>query len=262
MLTGYFDEGVRENSFTVVCGWLSTVNQWDGFEVDWKLFLASYKVPYFHMKEFSQSTGPFKKWRNLSQIRERFCHDAAQIIKAHAKYGVIIYIRESMFYTINSLFEISDIWGSPYGMAGRTCMEIAEKWRREQRASEEIKYVFDDGGPDEGGLINSMTRITPHLPVPSFEASRDWKPSAQWPSGRVGLVHLQAADYFAYECRKAMADRLEKHIPATRKSLMAILGVPIRMGTVNEMRLAKWCNHNGIKRRLAPDSQIYDTFGS
>ncbi|MGH9682008.1 MAG: hypothetical protein ACRD4S_00105 [Candidatus Acidiferrales bacterium] len=260
MLTGYFDEGVRKNLFTAVCGWTSTVEQWDGFEVDWKLFLASYRVPYFHMKEFAPSQGPFAKWKDRNQIRKRFCHDAAEIIKSRVKLGFIFYVRDAAFNTVNSLFDVSGVWSSPYGMAGRCCMELAEDWRKEHRNSEEIKYVFDGGCPDKGGLIRAVTNIKPFLPIPSFEASRDWKKSAKWPNGRKALVQLQAADYLAYECRKAMADRLEKHIPAKRKSFAAILGVPVRMAAIQEMRLARICNAYGITRRLPPNSEIYDRF--
>jgi hypothetical protein len=49
----HFDEaGGIKDSFTVVCGFGSTAAKWERFEIDWKLFLASYKIDYFHMMEF------------------------------------------------------------------------------------------------------------------------------------------------------------------------------------------------------------------
>jgi len=261
MLTGYFDEGVRDKLFTVICGWTSTIEQWDGFEADWKLLLASYRVPYFHMKEYVHSNGPFKKWKGLESIREKFVADAAEIVNTRAKAGFIFYVRDAAFRTVDSLFDVRNVWGSPYGMAGRCCMELADEWRKNMTPNPgEIKYIFDDGGPDKGGLIKAMRSIPPYFPTPSFEPSRDWRRSQKWPEGRKGLVQLQAADYLAYECRKAMADRLEKHIPAARKSLAAILRVPIKMAAIQEMRLARFCYEQNISRRLPPDSEIYANF--
>lgn len=65
-MTVYLDEaGGADEGFTVVCGWISTAAKWECFEVDWKLLLASNNLHYFHMKEFSQSTGPFGKWKDV-----------------------------------------------------------------------------------------------------------------------------------------------------------------------------------------------------
>jgi hypothetical protein len=195
MLTGYFDEGVREDLFTVICGFASTVDQWDSFEVDWTLFLASYGVPYFHMEEFAHSIGPFKKWKGSEAIRQKFISEAATVIHERVKAGFIFYVRHAAFKTVNSLFDVSSVWGSPYGLAGRCCIEIADDWRKGIFGSEEMKYIFEDGGPDKGGLIKSMTSIKLNFAIPSFEPGRDWKRSQQWPEGRKGLVQLQAADY-------------------------------------------------------------------
>ena len=106
MLTSYFDEGYKDGLFTCVCGWASTVEQWDGFEADWKLFLASYRVPYFHMEEYAQSVGPFKKWKGLKVIRRKFCQDAAEIICSRVKRGFIFYVRQAPFDTFYEVFGV------------------------------------------------------------------------------------------------------------------------------------------------------------
>jgi hypothetical protein len=260
MLTSYFDEGYKDGLFMCVCGWASTVEQWDGFEADWKLFLNSYHVPYFHMEEYSQSVGPFKKWKGLKAIRQKFCADAAEIICSRVKRGFIFYVRQAPFNTVNALFAVDEIWGSPYGMAGRCCMELADRWRNDNFKLEEMEYVFEDGGPDKGGLIKAMTAVEPFFPVPEFKPGRDWKKSEKWPNGRVGMVQLQAADYLAYESRRAMDDRFLKRLPAKRKSLQAILANHVDMGALRDMRLAKFCYRNNVRRRLPAESAIYDTF--
>lgn len=267
MLTSYHDEGVKDvgelrEQFIVVCGMVSTVKQWESFDPEWREFLARFEVPYFHMKEFSQSKGPFTKWKNLEEKRAFFCCMAAATIRKRVKYGFIFFIRRTVFDYVDKIFDVSGVWSSPYGLAGRCCMELVEDWRQKHRNSENIEYVFDDDGPDKEGLIHAMTSIEPFLPIPSFKPSRDRKKSHKWPDGRKGLMQLQAVDYLAYEARKAMADKLERGIPAARKSLQAILGVSrMRMSPLNEMGFAKFCYCRGVKRRQPEDSDIYKEIG-
>lgn len=57
MFTPYFDcsRSGQGDGIVVVSGWLSTVEKWEQFTFDWKLVLARFNVPYFHMKEFAHS---------------------------------------------------------------------------------------------------------------------------------------------------------------------------------------------------------------
>jgi hypothetical protein len=64
--------------YTVVAGWLAPVNLWEQMEIDWRLVLAKYDVPHFHMKEFAHSVGSFAKWRgqrNLSMGTRQWVHE-------------------------------------------------------------------------------------------------------------------------------------------------------------------------------------------
>jgi hypothetical protein len=104
LLTCYLDEaGGEQDKSTVVCGWVSPVALWDQFEIDWKLFLASYKVSYLHMKEFSQSKGPFTKWKGRELIRRRFIQDAHTIIQDRARRWVPARARFEVVATIAKL---------------------------------------------------------------------------------------------------------------------------------------------------------------
>ncbi|HUJ39995.1 MAG TPA: hypothetical protein VLW54_05570, partial [Candidatus Acidoferrales bacterium] len=81
MLTAYCDDaGGKDHNFTIICGYISTIEQWESFEIDWKLFLASYGVSYLHMKEFTAYSGPFAKWKGKESIRRRFLKDASVVI--------------------------------------------------------------------------------------------------------------------------------------------------------------------------------------
>lgn len=181
MLTCYLDEagGGSQDGFTVVCGWVSTVALWEQFEIDWKLLLASktYNVPYFHMKEFSQSTGPFKKWKGNETKRRLFLADASRIIRDCVRpgAGVICNVVHRLFETANRRYMVRESLSSPYATAGRVCVAQVDLWcKRDDNISRDVKFVFEDGGPDKSGLLNAMN-VSYKYPDSIFEPSRDIK---------------------------------------------------------------------------------------
>jgi hypothetical protein len=262
MLTCYFDEAIEKEpvdgkldplQYTFVCGYVASIAQWERFEVDWKIFLAHYDVPHFHMKEFSQSTGPFKKWgkKEMEGTRIAFMKDASEIIRATVMRGFIAMLSNQIFSEIDSRYKVHETFGSAYAMAGRACVALANTWRSGEIAGPlDIKYVFEDGGPDKGGLIRSMTLLVPNLPAPSFEPGKDWKPSPKWPHGRTGIVQLQSADYLAYEVRRLFADQLLRPTDReVRKSLQALKGPPFDRAMLTTERLELICHHAKIESR-------------
>jgi hypothetical protein len=115
----------------------------------------------------------------------------------------------------------------------------------------EMKYVFEDGGPDNGGLINAMQILSPFLPAPSFEPGRDLKPSRKWPTGRKGLVQIQAADYLAYEIRKFIVDHplIKAGTRQFRASLGALPSDKVDRAFVTGAKLERLCQLANTRRR-------------
>ena len=262
MLTTYCDDGGGDDhGYTVICGWVSTVDQWDGFEVDWKLLLIHYEIPFFHMSKLAHWNAPYEKWKANPGIRDRFLREAGKVIRSRVKKGFLVYVNHSHFKTVNSLFELEESFGSAHGLAGRLCMDRADFWRKSENYSfDTMRFVFEDG-PGYADVSRAACAITPHLPIPNFEASRDVKPCPDWPEGRIGVVQLQSADYLAYEYRKAIADKRDKGLDVHRKSLQALLGVPLEIaGFEGPIGIGTFCAHHDIKKRLPPDSAIYDRF--
>lgn len=257
MMTCYFDEsGDRKNKWTWVCGYAASVLQWERFEVDWKIFLAKYDVPYFHMKEYSHNKGPFSKWapRRMAGVRASFASDAASIIRSHVQHGFVSLVSHEIFDEADRIYKFREVFSSPYAFAGRICVGLAIDWRRTNiKGPLDMEYVFEDGCPDKCGLIHSMMTLVPHLEAPSFKPSRDFSSSNKWPDGRIGIVQLQAADFLAYESGKILRDRIEKgRVARVRSSMKALTkGVPISQGFMTPDEIDRLCSLAGIERRIS-----------
>lgn len=247
MVTCYLDEaGGKQDGHTVVCGWVSTVALWEQFEIDWKLFLTSYKVPYFHMKEFSQSTGPFKKWKDLSGIRDRFMAEGIDIIKSRTQYWLVCFVHHKIFDLINAKYRLVESIPSPYALAGRTCVAQVDAWSRKE--SKTVEYIFEDGGPDKAGLLKAMN-VPVKFPDPIFKPSRDI--TDRKIGLRNGIVQLQAADLLAYELRKHRLEFAKRSGRPVRKSLYAAIDMmpKLLMASPNPNNILDLCRLDRLEER-------------
>lgn len=255
MITCYFDEaGGKDQEFVVVAGWASTVEQWERFAIDWRLMLAKHGVPYLHMKEYSASKGSYRKWKGQEGTRAAFLRDSADVISSLAQAGFVVFVAYQTFDLVNEKYELAEKFNSPYALAGRTCVLMANTWRAKQEVQPlDMRYVFEDGGMDKQGLSKSMRVVKPYLPDPIYESSRDVKPSSKWPYGRKGIIQLQAADYLAYEIRKFIADhpRLRSGERTFRKSLGALPGDRVGRFFIDSRKLVNLCELLHVKRRTS-----------
>ena len=247
MFACYMDEaGGDQAGSTVVCGWVSTVALWEQFEVDWKLLLASYKIPYLHMKEFSQSKGPFRKWKDLDGVRDRFMAEGIDIIKSRTKSWLVCFVHHKIFDLIDAKYKLVESIPSPYALAGRACVAQVDAWGREE--SKTIEYVFEDGGPDKAGLLKAMN-IPVRLPKPIFRPGRDIMDRKA--GLRRGTVQLQAADLLAYELRKHRAEFAKRSGRPVRKSLYAVIDMmpKLLMASPNQHDLVDLCRLEQLQLR-------------
>lgn len=229
-------------TFVVVGGWLSSFVRWERFEVDWRLLLARYDVPYFHMKEFSQSRGPFASWEGNEPKRSHFLGQAVSIIQSHVEFGVSCFVSLDVFESVNQNFMLEETFGCPYALAGRHCVARANEYLRRTRAGRlpEIAYVFDDGDEGKGDLLNAVSRECGRYPT--FWPSRD---IVHKKTGDVikGMVQLQAADFAAYELRKAKIDdpNEEWAVWKYRKSLQGLSKIPADWQQYQEADVLQMC---------------------
>ena len=238
---------------TFVCGWLASVEQWEQFEYGWKLFLAKHDVPYFHMREFAHSVGPFTKWKGKEGTRRTFMRGAAEIIVDTIQRGFLCCVSDEIFEEYDKAYELRSRFSSPYALAGRTCANLAVEWASSPTTFPrgDIEYVFEDGAIDKGGLMYAMEKIAPRLPAPVFKPGRDQAPTRKFPAGRRGVVQLQAADYLAYEISKFT--REHQAIKADPSKFRASLGIlperKVKKTFFTGTKMGILCDMLGINRR-------------
>ena len=246
MLTAYFDEAM-EKDFTVVCGWVSDVNGWEGFEVDWNLFLIKYDVPYFHMKEFAHSMGPFAKFKDNSTRRRQFLVDAWDIIRSRTLRGFVSGIQEVLFNRVNRSYCLTETFPSCYALIGREAMDWANRYSH-RAARKEVECIFEDGGPDKAGLLYAAD-AAPMVTAPIFNPSRNIQDRKK--GMRRGVVQLQAADFLAYELRKFWVDhplyRSGERIP--RESFRQFGQKKPDVKLMDMVRVLATCRRYGVKPR-------------
>jgi len=251
MFAAYFDEaGGEDFGFTFVAGYAASIAAWESFEVDWKLFLAKFHVPYLHMKWFSHSKDCYAGWDGNDRKRAEFLGMAAEIINSHAKCALLSFISHEEFDEVDKIYELHEAFRTPYALTGRTCVGLANNWARNPETRKlEIEYVFEDGGPDKGGLISAVEALPPCYPAPSFKPGRDMSPSKKWPNGRIGLIQLQAADYLAYEARKVAFNSMQRKPLVARKSLQALTKLDLHKSAWDKPRLMRLCQGANFKKR-------------
>lgn len=211
-LTGYgayFDAsddpaGNRDRE-TVVAGYVSTVEEWAQFEVGWKLTLAKFDVPYFHMREFAARQGVFKDHRWKSEAyKTLFLSDLIHVIKGWTVASVACRMKQSIFDKFNAMYELDKRF-NPYTICGRDCAAQVRKFIREQcNPALPVAYVFEAGDQGRGLLMAEMEASG--LPLPIFKRPRptnsDLDKEDPFP------VQLQACDFAAWELRRGIKDTI------------------------------------------------------
>lgn len=236
MFETYCDEaGGADHGFIAVCGWLAAVERWKWFESEWKLLLKKYGVPYLHMKEVAHFRGPYAKWIGAKAERDEFLKQAVDIIRQTVEFGFLAVVWYDAFRKVNERFHLESHQRSPYALAGRFCISRANGWMgRHGYPVRDVAYVFENGAPDVVGLTDLTKRS--NLQIPTFHPSRD----TELP---YGMVQLQAADFLAYEVRKAVVDHPDKYTKPEefRKSFQAFFSCDVEQGNYGESELLDLC---------------------
>ena len=229
----YFDRSADSpDDKTVVAGYVSSVEQWGQWETNWKLTLASFDVPFFHMRNFVACRVPFDhpKWTS-EKYRTEFLSRLIGITCEWAIASFAVLLDQSVYENANKFWQL-DKHLNPYAICGKDCaIKSLNFIRNEYKSDLPIAYLFERGDPKPGMLIKIMERAG--LPNPIFKRPR---PDPQLDKNDPPAIQLQACDLVAWEVRRGDHDfRLRGKL---RTSLHAIASI----------RNRRWgqCNEQGL----------------
>jgi hypothetical protein len=222
--SAYFDASTDAGSSevaTVVAGFVSNIEAWEHWEAAWRLTLAEYDVPYFHMKEFVARKKAFRasKWES-EDYRAQFIAKLVQITKDYTIASVGSLTKQSVFDFQNQFFELDKRY-NPYVLSGRDCAVRVRSFIREEVKSDlPIAFIFERGDEGWGMLVKEMAASG--LPSPIRKHAR--------PDPKINDVpayQLQACDLLAWEIRRGKQDARIKG--KLRKSLQSLSLTPHRL---------------------------------
>jgi hypothetical protein len=246
--SAYFDATMnKKQDELVVAGYLSTLEEWQQFEISWKLTLAKYDVPFFKMSEFIGRRKEYShpKWQAES-YRAQFISDLAHIIRCWTVASVACRMKRDLFEQYNSAYEL-DARFNMFSICGRDCAAQVRKYVRSIPSDLPIAFIFDRG--DEGGGLLTEEMKASGLPTPVFKRSR---PDAELDKDDPYHVQLQACDLAAWELRRGESDLEEGKVPQElRKSLLALNHKNKIWKQTLEPDLRGLIHVAGVKKRLA-----------
>jgi hypothetical protein len=209
-----------QDTETVVGGYIASVHQWGQWEAEWRLTLADFEVPYFHMKEFIARKKAYSatKWESEDYRRE-FLSRLVDITKAWTIASFASVIKNSTYTMANNFFELEDHM-NPYVICARDCAQRSQMFIRQHLNSEQpIMFVFERGDLGAGMLTELM--IQTDLPSPVFKRPR---PDPAKDIDDPPAIQLQASDLVAWEVRRGRKDWESKG--ELRKSAESLASVP------------------------------------
>jgi hypothetical protein len=218
--SAYFDASLNSaQDEMVVAGYLATAEAWSQFEIAWKLALAKYQVPYFHMTEFHTHEKPCydgPEW-DIQSRRISFIQTLTDIIRDWPTASIGGRMKKELFDRYDKEYELSERFNL-YSLCGRDCAAQVRKFIRAIPSDAPMAFIFEDGDSGKGKLMAEMK--SSRLPAPVFKRGC---PDEELDKDDPYHVQLQACDLLAWELRRGESDKeAGKENDQLRKSLLAL----------------------------------------
>lgn len=211
----YFDESEntdadgQPNMPKVYCiaGCVSTSEQWQAFEVEWKEALDKYllprwpksrRPPFFHMKEFAN--GKSKLYAGMpKEEKDAFLSTLHAIMKKYTlrRFATCVPMADYQALTDEEKF----VFGHPHMGAAVNCMKALREWAIKIGLKERMAYIFEKGSGHDRHLSEAFYRQ-------NEEQWQEYRIRSVTHIEKHEMMPLQAADIIAFEWRHEICRRL------------------------------------------------------
>jgi hypothetical protein len=259
MLNAYFDASASQQGTRVMtmAGFVSTEKKWVKFETEWNGILQHYEIPYFHMKDFTGSTGAFKTWEGKEERRINFLIDLIRVAKKRVHKGFMCSVRLEDFEEVNRDFKLREHWGCEYSFVGMSVVSDVMNWKKKHFPRASIKYILEDG--DSGNADLKRCLKSSDLPY-SFTPKKE-KPNSTFKY----ITPFQLADFAAWESRAIYARYHDGHYNAVdpddpvkilRKSFQELYKqIPLSPRVFTNDGLRRLCHSKNLNRNTSSSSR-------
>lgn len=200
--TAYFDaSGDKGTAMISVGGYISTVEDWKTFEIEWKHVLDQYHVPYFHRKKFIAHQQPFKheKWKR-EETRRAFLEGLIGVIARNVDFCILNILPMPDWKIVNGEYHMTEERLTPFAVAGCMAIVATYEWCKIQVPEvpyNQVAFIFEDGDDDKGDFMHWSEKCFRMTPIFKPKYTDDNDPP------KYPLTPLQACDFFAGEARHA-----------------------------------------------------------
>jgi Protein of unknown function (DUF3800) len=246
------DSGTHDQSpIAVAACFVSTVEQWERFNVNWKEANDAENFGTFHMADFVAKKGQFSlpEWQDDAK-RDRTLKRLIAIINLRRRVGFFGVVEKAAYdeevpKEYRQRFKLGE---NHYTFAVRMCMAKVLKWRLKYGYTEPVQFVFDRLSKGKGEITamfdEALREGDERALLHGISKQAGWSFSSKeqvWP--------LQAADIFAWETLHYMQKSYLPQIKETpRKSYAALVSSNTAHGLHDRESLRRWIAH--LRQRI------------
>lgn len=214
MLSAYFDESgtdKKKHKLLTLAGYLSTVERWEKFDIEWQALLDSEGLKYSHAVDMAHFRCQFERDNGWNETRRRsFEEKAHKIIKDNVikAFDVSLFWEDYLLLIPFYRGEAKDV-PPAYACLVNMMLLMIGKWAKENNRFEPIHYVFERGVDAQGWVSETYANASKDIEAAgAFHfASLTFAEGKKEINGIRPLSQLQAADMHAYEIHKNREDR-------------------------------------------------------
>lgn len=163
------------------------------------------------MRDFTQSTGEFKVWKDDEEKRKSLLCDVIEIIVNSARvfYSAAGAVVVKDWHQCNRDYRLEESDLQPYSIGGWLCVNQVRRWcRKEDREFDRVRFVFEDGDKHKGHLAK---RLKGDFGVIAETAKK----------GEVRA--LEAADFAAWTIRKVLTQSESEPVRKLRRDFEELM---------------------------------------
>jgi hypothetical protein len=245
-VTVHFDDSGTDpkSHIAIAACYVSTADQWNRFENEWRGFAKQFGFTKFHMAEFASGNGEFYRWDDAK--RKEVIGKLCATINVRIRTGFFAAINKQDYDDIVPADWFRSYLGKyHYTFAVRCCATQLGMWREQFEPSSSMHYVFDQ--MTKGEAKSEVIKV--------MDAARDASESAgkYYGNGIIPLggysfedkakvLPLQASDILAW-CGFQYLRLLSTNQPLhwiAKEALTILKDAPIKNCVFTKQKLKEW----------------------